>query len=88
MDRPRDGHPYIELTFDSQLSAYVVAGHSDRFYRGEHFLRRHTDRWQASRRLEGPWANISEADVPRELRRHYANKSSEKRSAVPAQQAP
>jgi hypothetical protein len=78
----------VELVFDAQLSAYVVDGQSDHYFHGKSYLWRHGDRWQMSSRIEGPWMDVSEAKIPRELRRHYAHKSREKQPAVPARQAP
>jgi hypothetical protein len=77
-----------ELVFDARLSAYAVSDYSDRYFHGKRYLWHHGDRWQISNNFEGPWKDVSEREVPRGLRNHYAQKSNDERPAVPAKKAP
>ena len=78
----------VQLVFDARLAAYVVAGYSDRYFQAEHFFWHHDGHWRISRRLEGPWQDPERDEIPRALRRHYAQKSSDSSPPAPARQAP
>jgi hypothetical protein len=91
-ESPRDGYRHfvqgdIVLVFNAALSAYRVSGLPDRYFQGERFIWRHGDKWRISNAIDGPWRSASENEIPRPLLRHYAMKSNDDSSTIPAKQA-
>ena len=55
----------LAIEFDSGLGVYVVLGHRDHYWDGEHYLRWTGESWEASVDFEGRWAVVaSSSDVP------------------------
>ncbi len=65
--RHKHGHHGVELVFDSQLGVYMVVGWDDVFFLGDHFYRIVDGGWQISARLDGGWAHMHPAKLPRGL---------------------
>jgi hypothetical protein len=60
-----DGH---DLRFDSRLGVYLVLDLADVFWWDGRYHRRHRDRWQHSRRLDGGWRDSRWDEIPPGLR--------------------
>jgi hypothetical protein len=64
-----------ELRFDASLGVYIVIGHTGIYFHDGWFIRMHSDTWQVSATLGGPWKPRAAEWVPPGLRsKHHAKK--------------
>ncbi len=65
-------HGGVQISFDSGIGVYVVAGHSDVFFWDDHFYRWHDSGWQTSAGLDRGWIQVATAKLPGHLARKHA----------------
>ena len=67
-------HGGVQISFDSGIGVYVVAGHSDVFFWDDHFYRWHDSGWQTSAGLDRGWIQVATAKLPGHLARKHAGR--------------
>jgi len=68
---PRHGHRYpyggVVLIFNAELGVYAVDRHPGLYFYGDHYLRRHDNRWQTASSRHGPWHPARPQQMPNRL---------------------
>ncbi len=69
----------VDMTYDSGLGVYIVAGAKDCYFHDDHYLRLAKAGWEVSFSLAGPWQSAATKSLPPGLAKKYGGEPASKK---------